>query len=102
MHIMAIRRDVLESHPALPGALMQAFEAAKQDAQARLAIHQALPIMLPWMTAEAEATEAVMGADFWPYGIEANRDILDTQIRWSHQQGLIPRQLAIEELFVPA
>ena len=102
MHIMAIRRDVLESHPALPGALMQAFEAAKQDAQARLAIHQALPIMLPWMTAEAEATQAVMGADFWPYGIEANRGIIDTQIRWSHQQGLIPRRLAIEELFVPA
>ena len=101
MHIMAIRRDVLESHPALPGALMQGFEAAKVDAQARLAIHQALPIMLPWMTAEAEATQAVMGVDFWPYGIEANRDILDTQIRWSHQQGLIPRRLAIEELFVP-
>lgn len=101
MHIMAIRRDVLQSHPTLPGALMQAFEAAKEDAQARLAIHQALPIMLPWMTAEAEATQAVMGADFWPYGIEANRDIIDTQIRWSHQQGLIPRRLAIEELFVP-
>jgi 4,5-dihydroxyphthalate decarboxylase len=54
------------------------------------------------MTAEAEATQVMMGADFWPYGIEANRDILDTQIRWSHQQGLIPRRLAIEELFVPA
>jgi 4,5-dihydroxyphthalate decarboxylase len=101
MHIMAIRRDVLEAHPTLAAALMRAFEAAKRDAQARLSIHQALPIMLPWMTAEAESTQLVMGSDFWPYGIEANRDMLDTQIRWSHQQGLIARRLNIEELFVP-
>jgi 4,5-dihydroxyphthalate decarboxylase len=42
-----------------------------------------------------------MGEDFWPYGIEANRDMLDTQIRWSFEQGLIPRPPSIEELFVP-
>jgi hypothetical protein len=71
-------------------------------ARARLAIHQALPVMLSWMTAEAESTRAVMGAEFWPYGIEADRDIIDTQIRRSRQQGLIPRRLAIEEPFAPA
>jgi 4,5-dihydroxyphthalate decarboxylase len=43
-----------------------------------------------------------MGAEFWPYGIEADRDIIDTQIRRSRQQGLIPRRLAIEEPFAPA
>jgi 4,5-dihydroxyphthalate decarboxylase len=101
MHIMAIRRDVLASLPGLPSALMTAFEAAKADAMARLATHQALPVMLPWMTAETEATQGLMGADFWPYGIAPNRDMIETQIRWSHEQGLIPRRLTIEELFVP-
>ena len=101
MHVMGIRRDVLQAHPALPGALLQAFNEAKAYAMARLAVHQALPIMLPWMTSETEATQAVMGADFWPYGIEANREMLETQIRWSFEQGLIPRRLSIEELFVP-
>ena len=101
MHLMAIRPDVLQANPGLPAALMQAFEAAKRAAQSRLGVHQALPIMLPWMTAETETTQALMGADFWPYGIEANRDMLETQIRWSHQQGLIARRPTVDELFVP-
>ncbi len=101
MHIMGIRRDVLQAHPQLPGALLQAFEQAKALALARLAVHQALPVMLPWMTSDTEATQTLMGQDFWPYGIEANRDMLDTQIRWSFSQGLIPRQLRIDELFTP-
>lgn len=41
-----------------------------------------------------------MGQDFWLYGLEANRDVLEAQIRWSFEQGLIPRRPAIEEIFV--
>ena len=100
MHIMGIRKDVLAAHPTLSRALLDAFEKAKQLALAQLAVHQALPIMLPWMTAEAEATEALMGKDFWRYGLEANLGVLETQIRWSFEQGLIPRRPAVEEIFV--
>ncbi|WP_296557125.1 PhnD/SsuA/transferrin family substrate-binding protein [Pigmentiphaga sp.] len=99
MHVIALRRDVAEANPSLPKALLAAFDQAKQAAQDRLAIHQALPIMLPWMQAEAEGTQALMGRDFWPYGFEANRDMIETQIRWSHEQGLIPRRPTAEELF---
>jgi 4,5-dihydroxyphthalate decarboxylase len=99
MHIMGIRKNVVATHPALSKALLNAFEKAKQQALAQLAVHQTLPIMLPWMTAEAEATEALMGKDFWRYGLEANRAVLETQIRWSFEQGLIPRRPALEEIF---
>jgi 4,5-dihydroxyphthalate decarboxylase len=100
MHIMGIRKDVLVAYPTLSKALLHAFEKAKQHALAQLAVHQTLPIMLPWMTAETEATEALMGKDFWSYGLEANRSVLETQIRWSFEQGLISRQPALEEIFV--
>jgi 4,5-dihydroxyphthalate decarboxylase len=100
MHIMGIRRDVLAAHPTLSKALLHAFNKAKQQAQAQLDVHQALPVMLPWMTAEAQATQSLMGQDFWRYGLEANRDILEAQIRWSFEQGLIPRRPAIEDIFV--
>jgi 4,5-dihydroxyphthalate decarboxylase len=100
MHIMGIRRDVLAAHPTLSKALLHAFDKAKQLAQAQLAVHQALPVMLPWMTSELQATESLMGQDFWQYGLEANREILEAQIRWSFEQGLIPRRPPIEELFV--
>jgi len=100
MHIMGIRRDVLAAHPRLAGALVNAFDKAKQLAQEQLDVHQALPVMLPWMTAELQATQALMGQDFWKHGLEANRDVLEAQIRWSFEQGLIPRKLALEEIFV--
>lgn len=100
MHIMGIRRDVLAVHPTLAGALVQAFDQAKQLAHAQLDVHHALPVMLPWMTAELQATQALMGQDFWKYGLEANRSTLETQIRWSFEQGLIPRRLALDEIFV--
>jgi 4,5-dihydroxyphthalate decarboxylase len=45
---------------------------------------------------------ALMGQDFWSYGVEANRHVLETFLRHHHTQGLSPRQLAVEELFHPA
>jgi 4,5-dihydroxyphthalate decarboxylase len=37
--------------------------------------------------------------DLTPFGIEANRRSLDLLIRYSYQQGLIPRAYAVDELF---
>jgi 4,5-dihydroxyphthalate decarboxylase len=42
-----------------------------------------------------------MGHDFWSYGLEPNRHVLDTFLRHHHAQGLSPRRLAPEELFHP-
>jgi 4,5-dihydroxyphthalate decarboxylase len=99
MHVMAVRKDVLQSHAGVIESLMEGFVKAKDLAQSRLSTHQAHPVMLPWLTAEHEETQAVMGQDFWPYGFTENLDILDTQIRWSHQQGLIPRVYETSEFF---
>ncbi len=100
MHVMAVRKDVLKERPEVIGSLMDAFSKAKTIAQSRLSIHQAHPVMLPWLTAEHEQTQAVMGHDFWPYGMDANFDMVKTQIRWSFEQGLIPRQYDVQEMFV--
>ena len=43
-----------------------------------------------------------MGEDFWSYGVEANRRELSAVTRYACEQGIIPRQLAIEELFAPS
>lgn len=102
MHVVAVRKDVLENHSGVIEALMDGFGKAKDIAQIRLSTYQALPVMLPWLTAEHEETQAVMGQDFWSYGLTENLDILDTQIRWSYEQGLIPRVYKTGELFATA
>ena len=44
---------------------------------------------------------ALMGEDFWSYGIAANRKTLETFLRHHHAQGLSSRLLTPEEMFHP-
>ena len=57
--------------------------------------------MLPWRIAAVEEATALMGKDWWPYGLDANRGVLETFIRYHHEQGLSPRRLSVEEVFAP-
>ncbi len=58
--------------------------------------------MLPWYGQEHQATKALMGANFYSYGLDkANRKTLETLFRYSYEQGLSSRLLRIEELFDP-
>ena len=59
-------------------------------------------ISLPWIAQEIEETRSLMGDNFWPYGIEANRKALEALFEYSHEQGLANKRLEIEELFHPS
>ncbi len=39
------------------------------------------------------------GLDMTPFGLEPNRSALEILIRYSHEQGLIPRRFSVDELF---
>jgi 4,5-dihydroxyphthalate decarboxylase len=57
--------------------------------------------MLPWGVAEAERTIALLGKDFWPYGVDANRATLAAFLRYSYEQGLAAKLWRPADLFVP-
>jgi len=57
---------------------------------------------LPWVTQEFEDSRKLMGANYWPYGIEVNRKKLELVMRYPHEQGLAKRRLSIEEIFHPS
>jgi len=99
MHALGIRRDVYENNRWLPASLYKAFLKAKRLADAEFEETTALKIGLPWVTAEYEATVAAMGSDYWSYGVEPNRKTLATMARYSYEQGLAVRELAVEEMF---
>jgi 4,5-dihydroxyphthalate decarboxylase len=42
-----------------------------------------------------------LGPDWWAYGFQSNRHVLETFLRYHHQQGLSSRLLKPEELFAP-
>ena len=102
MHVVGIRESLIERYPWLPASVFKAFTQAKALALPELHQVAALKYMLPWVAAEVEETEAMMGAEFWPYGIDANKPTLDAIIRYSYEQGLSGRPLSPKELFAPS
>ncbi|MHA6631646.1 ABC transporter substrate-binding protein [Pseudonocardia sichuanensis] len=101
MHTLVIRREVYDQHRWLARELVKACEAAKTVGLAGIGETAALPYALPWLWAEVERTRTVLGEDWWPYGLEANRNTLQTFLRYHHEQGLSPRCYEPEELFAP-
>ena len=99
MHAVAIRADVAESNPWLPEAVFRAYATAKEQALQRLGTTGWAMISLPWLSQDVEATRELMGENYWPYGIESNRDTLTALLQYSYEQGLTERVLSPEELF---
>jgi len=94
--LITVRDDVLAAHPHLPGALMDAFEAAK-----RLYLDNV-------MSGEADGPEdrryrklAALVGDPLPYGFEANRASLEALVRYANRQGFLPDPEPLERLFLP-
>jgi 4,5-dihydroxyphthalate decarboxylase len=102
MHVVALRRDVYERHPWIAKELYKAFARSRAATVDGLYETSALKHMLPWLAQEVEETRSVMGDDFWSYGLEPNRHVLETFLDYSHAQGLSPRRFEPEELFAPS
>ncbi|MBI1196813.1 MAG: ABC transporter substrate-binding protein [Phenylobacterium sp.] len=101
MHVVAIRRTVYEANRWIAQSLFKAFCEAQQLTYDNLAVTSAMTTMLPWQVAAVEEARAELGDDWWPYGFARNRPVLDTFLRYHHEQGLSPRRLEPETLFAP-
>ena len=99
MHTVVIRRDVYEKNPWVAQSLYKACVASKARAYELYNQTAAMPAMLPWSVAHVEEARREMGEDWWPYGLAANRQVLDTFLRYHHEQGLSRRRFAPDELF---
>ena len=49
-----------------------------------------------------EEEQAIIGKDWYPYGIEQNRPSIEALLQYAHEHGLTPRRVKIEELFAPS
>ena len=102
MHAVVIRNTLVDQHPWLAKAVFDAYSKAKIMMYGHLRKVGWATISLPWVAQEIEETRALMGDNFWPYGIAPNRKALEALFQYSHEQGLATRRLTIEELFHPS
>ncbi|MBI4275490.1 MAG: ABC transporter substrate-binding protein [Rhizobiales bacterium] len=102
MHLVGVRRSLAEQHPWLPGAVLKAFEQARNIAVERLADTSSAKVTLPFVEEQLKRARDLMGRNFWSYGVAANRKVLETFLRHHRAQGLSSRLVKVEELFHPA
>ena len=96
-HAYIIRGDIHRQHPWLAASLYEGFVRAKALARERL-IEQ-IPAALIFGQEYLAMTRELIGDDPFPFGIKANQAMLDTITGYSHEQGLTPRKMKIDELF---
>jgi 4,5-dihydroxyphthalate decarboxylase len=102
MHTVVIRRDVYERDPWVALNLYKALVAAKERCY-RLLLETGSPkASFAWLQPLIEEEQAIIGPDWYPYGIEQNRPTLDALLQYTHEHGLSDRRLALEELFAPS
>jgi 4,5-dihydroxyphthalate decarboxylase len=96
-HAYIIRGDIHRKHPWLATKLYDGFVRGKALVQEKLT--EQIPTALIFGPEYLATTRELIGADPFPFGIKANRAMLDTITSYSHEQGLTPRQMKVEELF---
>jgi 4,5-dihydroxyphthalate decarboxylase len=101
MHTLAMKRDVVEKNPWAAQSLYDAFKKARSLALDELYDTDALRVGLPWLLDSVEELWSVFGNDWWSYGVEENRRTLAALGTYIHEQGISPRIVTPEEMYVP-
>lgn len=101
MHVIVIRREVYEANRWIAQSLYKAFLEAQRRSYEDLRENVVLKTMLPWLNSNVDEARALMGEDFWPYGVERTQTTLSTLLRYSREQGLTSSAMAPQDLFAP-
>jgi 4,5-dihydroxyphthalate decarboxylase len=101
MHAVVIRRDIYRAYPWVAQSLYKAFVQSQRFLYEDFQETAALKTMLPWLVAHVEELKRTMGRDWWPYGFESSKHVIETFLRYHHEQGLSKRRLRPEDLFAP-
>ena len=95
-HLIVLRRAVWERDRWLAKAVTAAF--VRSNAMFAAA-QRNFPYAAPWLDAELEETEALMGADFHQDGYERNRATVDAFCRQAFDLGITRRRVTPEDYF---
>ncbi len=104
MHTVVIRRDLLAEHPELARSVYTGFCEAKKAAEEKYKhglIFNSMGTMFPWFSRLVDEDLGLLGEDWWPYGMAANRKALDAALRYHHEQGITDHLFRVEDIFLP-
>lgn len=97
--VVAVRRELYERNPWIAWSMTDAFAEAKILGAHRLNYFGALAVALPWLSTQLEEIDELFGGDAFPYGLERNRDALQSYLELGVATGLIERAPDVNDLF---
>jgi 4,5-dihydroxyphthalate decarboxylase len=103
MHTVVVRKE-LASNLEILQTLYKGFRDAKDTLEEQYTkgmIFNNMATMIPWFSKLIDEDRSLMGEDWWPYGLEANRKAVDAFLRYHFEQGLSKRRLTCEDIFAP-
>ena len=99
MHIIAMKRSVLDENPWVARNMLNAFEKSKANCLHRFNEEAISTYPVPWATDYARQMAQTFGKDYYPYGIEANRPTLEAYLTYAYEQGIAKRLMKPEDIF---
>src|SRR6516164_974389 len=102
MHTVVIRNDVYQRDPWVALSMYKALCRAKEHAYHLLADMGSPKVSSAWLQPLIEEEKEILGPDWYPYGIEANRPSIEALLQYAHEHGLTDRRVKLEELFAPS
>ena len=98
-HTVVIKDELIAKHPDLAADVFNAFAQSKRVYLDRL---KAGKIEKPTEVDRVHQKVMEITGDPLPYGVDANRKVLDELIGHAVTQGIISRRVAAEEMFHPS
>ncbi|MGA7486480.1 MAG: ABC transporter substrate-binding protein [Xanthobacteraceae bacterium] len=99
MHIIAIKKQLLDEHPWVARNLYNAFVESKRRSLERLFDPAVSRYPLAWLSTYARKMCDLFDDDPFPYGIEANRPTFEQFLRYAYEQGIAHSHVQPEEIF---
>jgi 4,5-dihydroxyphthalate decarboxylase len=100
MHILVVRRTLVEADPSLAAALCTAFDSALGIARHDLMQRDFPKLVLANQFAAAKASKAEFGSDLWVAGLVENKAVLEKALTNARADGLTNGAFSVSDLFV--
>lgn len=100
MHVLALRRSTVESHPELPRELFQLFSRSRAWADAELKKDPGS--RSTWKTHDIQPHRDILRGDLWTNGLKRNAHVINKFLSYCYELGVCERAMSPQELFHPS
>jgi 4,5-dihydroxyphthalate decarboxylase len=99
-HTLVVRQSLFDENPWLVSSLVNAFTEAEE--RCRKSYDYAKRLAFPSAVLVLEEEEEIFGDNPWSHGLTAqNQVVLGKFVQYAHEQGYIPDQPRLDDLFAP-